>query len=380
MTLLDHGRRPALGDTVLDDADALIEEARKRHRRRRRFIVGVLLLALVCAGVVTALVAEGGFTSHTVSSVQDQPKPGAPPPGRIVALEKAGPLALSATGELYVADERRHEVLVRLSDGKFRVVAGDGTSGTAGNGGAAIGADLSNVSDLAFGPNGNLYIADGARVQVVDGAGTIHTVAGGGTEVPGPSGTPALSASLRPAVASIAFSRSGKLYLATPSELFELTSQGTLRKVRAVVATGVTKGQPLGSFGQIAVGSDGDVYVSSLARGWSAYEITPGGKATYLGYARRDGGAPANLATGPGGFVEVGTGSSIMGTRGNKLTTNYTFASVPGTQWFTLDYFASAPGGVVYADDLGDAAFQPLQQLVEVRDGHPTVLWQHPNR
>jgi hypothetical protein len=78
--------------------------------------------------------------------------------------------------------------------------------------------------------------------------------------------------------------------------------------------------------------------------------------------------------------VEVETGSSIVRVEGDKMTTSYTFDTVPGTAWFTLDYFASAPDGTVYADDLGTGAFQPLQQLVAVRHGRPIVLWQHPNR
>jgi glucose/arabinose dehydrogenase len=257
MTLLHHDRRPGLHDPALQDADALIEEARKRHRRRRRWILGVLLLALICAGVVTAVLAHSHSTSPRISSVQDQPKQGRPFAGRAVALEQAGPLAVSPAGELYIADERRHEVLVRLGDGQFRVVAGDGTSGIAGNGGPATRAELSKVSDLAFGPHGDLYIADGARVQVVDGAGTIHTVAGGGGEVPGLSGTPALSASLGPQVTSIAFSPTDELYLATPSQLFRLTSGQRLRTVRAIVGTGPTRGRPHGSVSQLAVGGPG---------------------------------------------------------------------------------------------------------------------------
>jgi hypothetical protein len=100
---------------------------------------------------------------------------------------------------LFVVDERHHQVVVRLADGQYRAVAGDGRDGLVGDGGPATQAELSTVSDMVFGPDGDLYLADDGRVRVVDHRGTIRTVVGGGTSaVSVADGTPALSASLGP--------------------------------------------------------------------------------------------------------------------------------------------------------------------------------------
>jgi hypothetical protein len=47
-------------------------------------------------------------------------------------------------------------------------VAGDGTTGFAGDGGPATKAELSDMTDLTFAPNGDLYLADNGRVRVID--------------------------------------------------------------------------------------------------------------------------------------------------------------------------------------------------------------------
>src|ERR1700726_2253782 len=78
----------------------------------------------------------------------------------LVPLEVAGKLAVGPNGALYVADVGGDRILARLPDGRFRVVAGNGRVGFSGDGGAAVDAELSGVSDLAFSPAGALYIAD----------------------------------------------------------------------------------------------------------------------------------------------------------------------------------------------------------------------------
>jgi glucose/arabinose dehydrogenase len=307
--------------------------------------------------------------------------------GPTATLEVAGAFAVSPTGSLYVVDEARHEVLVRLGDGQFRAVAGDGRDGFAGDGGLATRAALSDISDIAFAPDGDLYIADGARVRAVGQDGMIRAVAGDGAtpaseSAGGPpteaNGTPALKAALGPSV-SIAFGPTGELYLATENELLRLTAAGKLAALRAVVRAGPGGHGPLNEFGQIAMDGRGDIYASSLQAGWSLYMVAPNGTATYLGYARRSGGNTAVLASAPGGEVNAGSASSILRLQGTHVGTAYTFNGVPGTDWFTLTYFSVAKNGTIYADDISGSGFQRYQQLVAVADGHVRALWEHPN-
>ena len=89
---------------------------------------------------------------------------------------------MGPNGDLYIADEQRNEILERHLDGHFTVVAGTGVSGFSGDEGRAVDAklDLSYGGGLAFAPDGTLYIADSGnwRVRAVTPAGIIATVAG----------------------------------------------------------------------------------------------------------------------------------------------------------------------------------------------------------
>ncbi len=377
-------RPPATGGTPdqcgPNDAEALFREAKRRERRRRLAWLGIVVI------IVGALAAVFATTRPSPPSPPHIPKltssgrlksPGLPV-GAIVSLQHAGPLAVSPNGALYVADAARHEILVRLSDGRFGVVAGDGKAGYSGDGELATKAQLSDVSDITFAPNGDLYIADGERVRVVEGNGRIHTLVGdGGSATVVANGTPALSAALDP-VASIAFTPSGQLYLATRSQLLRLSASDQLEVVPAVVTSGVNANRgPLSDFGAIAVDAQGNVYASSTFAGWSIFKISPDGVTTYLGYARRSGGNTAVVERGPGGAIEADDGPIVLRVQGTRLVTAYAVNHVPGIKEFVfMDYFALAPNGTLYADNLGPPAFEPYQQIVSVNDDHALSLWQ----
>jgi hypothetical protein len=112
------------------------------------------LVALFGAAAALALLIGSGHGSrvHKGGGVA-----GALPMGTSATLNVAGPLAVGPSGALYIADVARNRVLVRLADGRFRVVAGDGQVGFSGDGGPAVKARLSYVSGLAFSPAGSLY-------------------------------------------------------------------------------------------------------------------------------------------------------------------------------------------------------------------------------
>jgi hypothetical protein len=282
---------------------------------------------------------------------------------------------VSLSSALYVVDDSRDEVLVRVPSGQFRIVAGDGSKGFSGDGGPATHARLSDPSDMAFAPNGDLYVADGGRVRVVDRQGTIETIAGNGTSGgPVESGTPALSAPLGTQV-SFAFSPDGALYIATLTQLFRLTSAGALDAIPVAVTSGPRLG-PFDDFRQIAVDDQGNIYASSLYVGWSMFRISPTGAATYLGYDRRSGGSAAVVERGPLGAIEADNGSDIVQVQGNRLAVSADLEKIPGDAGFTFtNYFAIGPNGALYADDLGPPAFERTQRIVSVSHGHAVSLW-----
>ena len=249
--LLVGAARDATVNLVGADTEALIKEARRRRRRRwaTRLLVGAVLLGGAAAVVVLAI---SGARSRIAGAAGTA---GILPNGPLATLHVAGPLAVAPDRALYVTDVVRpgfqsdgDRVLVRLPDGRFRVVAGNGKVGSSGDGGPAIDAELSGVSDLAVGPDGSLYIADGGRIRTVSRDGVIHTIVGNGkprTTIA--NGTPALSAALVPTPPRgnplrIALSPSGQLYIATGgSQILRLTATGKLDNVRAIVTTGPGK-------------------------------------------------------------------------------------------------------------------------------------------
>jgi hypothetical protein len=364
------------------NADLLFKEARQRERRRRLIWLCVVVLLTVGVAATSATIGSPSKNSPPRATVATPGRPTSTsaPIGSIVPIERAGPLAVGATGALYVSDPVRHQVLMRLNDGRFRVVAGNGRPGFAGDGGPATKSELSDVSAMAFAPDGVLYLADGSRVRAIDQKGIIHTIAGNGRSGSVADGTPALSAPLG-SVASIAFSPDGGLYLATAhgttSQLLRLDSTGQLHVVTAILPPGqVQMAGALDGFGSIAVDSEGNVYASSTFDGWSVFRISPDGVATYLGYARRSGGTTAIVQRGAGDVIEVDDGQDVLQVEGDQLVPTVAVNSVPGINTFIFtDFFALGPNGLLYADNLGPPAFEPFQQIVSIVDGRGVSLW-----
>lgn len=73
--------------------------------------------------------------------------------------EPAG-LAVDVAGNLYVAERFTHRIRRIDVLGRMTVIAGDGVAGRAGDGGPATASRLNGPTALAFGPGGDLFIAD----------------------------------------------------------------------------------------------------------------------------------------------------------------------------------------------------------------------------
>jgi len=110
------------------NADALIKEARRL--RRRRWVIGALSLAAL-AGATTAIVLLNESSLREPTAARAGAGAGVLPNGPLATLNIAGPMAVAADGALYIADDpgtgiqSDDRVLVRLPDGRFRVVRPD---------------------------------------------------------------------------------------------------------------------------------------------------------------------------------------------------------------------------------------------------------------
>jgi sugar lactone lactonase YvrE len=114
------------------------------------------------------------------------------------SLKSPAGIALDAAGNLFIADSENNRIRKVTPDGVISTVAGNGTSGFSGDGGAATSASLSNPQGVTFDSAGNLFIADSDnnRIRKMTPAGVISTVAGNGTSGFGGDGGAATSAML----------------------------------------------------------------------------------------------------------------------------------------------------------------------------------------
>jgi hypothetical protein len=88
--------------------------------------------------------------------------------GPSITPEEPEALAAGPDGSLYIVDTGRDEVLQRLPDGRFVVVAGDGKTGYSSDGVPAADARLALDTDsgIAVGINGIVYIADSGNDRI----------------------------------------------------------------------------------------------------------------------------------------------------------------------------------------------------------------------
>jgi len=108
-------------------------------------------------------------------------------------------LAVGPNGDLYISDPRRQEVLERLPNGKFEVAVGTGVAGWSGDGGPAAQAEVDYPTSLAVAPNGTLYFVQQASsspdarsvVREVAPDGIVTTVVGAHPDCGAPGATSA---------------------------------------------------------------------------------------------------------------------------------------------------------------------------------------------
>jgi hypothetical protein len=154
-------------------------------------------------------------------------------------------VGVDTAGNIYIVDRGNERIRkVTASAGIISTVAGNGTNGYSGDGGAATSAELGEPSGVGADSAGNIYIADTAnsRIRAVNTGtqavtiagvviqpGDIATVAGDGTNGHSGDGGPATSAELG-FPSGVALDIAGNIYIAD-----ELTC--SIRKVTA--STGI---------------------------------------------------------------------------------------------------------------------------------------------
>jgi len=169
-------------------------------------------------------------------------------------------LAIDTAANLYIADLGNRRVRRVSPAGIISTFAGTGESGSSGDGGAAIAAQLTAPRNVAVDSAGNVYISEfeGHRIRRVSASGIITTVAGTGSAGYSGDGGPANKAQLA-FPAGLATDRAGSVYVAD-------SKNGVVRMITAggVISTvyGAPDGpQPIG----ISLDQSGMLYVADTS-------------------------------------------------------------------------------------------------------------------
>ncbi len=178
----------------------------QRNQRVRRISSATDLIETVVGNGQQGYGGDGG---DPLDAMINLPAGGNPPPG--------GSIVFDDQWRLYISDTNNHRIRrVDLIANTIETFAGNGTGAYAGDGGLATDASLNYPKDLAFGPDGRIYIADelNNRVRAVDvETGIIETVAGTGDAGFSGDGGPATEAQLHRPI-GLEFDAEGNLYIA----------------------------------------------------------------------------------------------------------------------------------------------------------------------
>ena len=151
-------------------------------------------------------------------------------------------IAVSSSGEVYIADSENDVIRKVQLNGLVTTVAGTpGVSGSTGDGGPAVLARLMFPQKIALGPDDTLYIGQAPRIRKVFPTGIIQTIAGDGTS--------GFAGDLGPAVkAKIYATTYGGVEVGLDGSLYigDVTNQ-RIRRVRSVMPEARVDGLPIPS-------------------------------------------------------------------------------------------------------------------------------------
>ncbi len=258
---------------------------------------------IAAAGTITTVAGTGvaGFSGDGGAAASAQ-------------LSYPSGVALDASGNLYIADTSNERIRKVDSSGNITTVAGNGCC-FGGDGGPATSAQMNGPSAVTFDAAGNMYIADtnNSRIRKVSTSGTITTVAGNGTNGFSGDGGAATSAQLRQPQ-GVAVDAAGNLYIAD-------TNNGRIRKVdtTGTISTLASLSSPFGlgidSAGYLYAATAGNT-IQRISPAGTVVTIAGTNSAGYSG----DGGpalnaqlyAPYGVAAAPNGKIVIADSNNYV--------------------------------------------------------------------
>ncbi len=281
-------------------------------------------------------------------------------PATSAQLNTATGVVVDSAGNIFIADKDNHRIRVAAGTGIITTVAGSGTSGYSGDGAAPTNARLNGPNGIALDSAGNLLIADSGNQRirrVAAGAGIISTVAGSGTPGSSGDGGAATNAQLS-SPEGIALDSAGNIFIADKdNDRIRRVAAGT--GIITTVAAGLNypRGIALDSAGNLFIADSGSHRIRRVAATTGIITTVAGGTQGYAGD-----GAPATNAqlNGPHGIAFDNAGNLFIAD-----TDNHRIRRVAaGTGIITTVAGSGTPG---YAGDGGAASDARLASPSGVR-------------
>ena len=182
----------------------------------------------------------------TISTVAGNGTTGFAGDGGLATASPASPLglAIDRAGNLYFADRSNHRIRKVSVDGTISTVAGNGAQGFSGDAGPATAASLNGPFGVSIVQDGSFFILDGGnnRIRKVTADGTISTVVGNGIRELGFSGDGGVATAVPLSLVQMAVDGAGNLFLADifNDRIRKVATDGTI----TTVAGGAEPGGP----------------------------------------------------------------------------------------------------------------------------------------
>ncbi|MDH3724396.1 MAG: PKD domain-containing protein [Thermoleophilia bacterium] len=254
-------------------------------------------------------------------------------------------LSVGADGSVYIGDTSNNRVRKLSPDGTISTLAGNGTQGFSGDGGAAIAAQLRLPVQVAAASDGSVLIADylNQRVRKISPDGIITTVAGTGATGFNPDG-PVASVNLRNPWGVAVLPNGDPLIADTYHHLIRTVTNGNVISVGGNGVAGYTgDGQatsqrlrhPMG----LSTAADGSIYFADYSN-QRVRKIDPNGNLVTLagdgasGYTGDGGPATSARLRNPRDVVADRAGNLYIADQSNhairKITPDGTIGTIAG--------------------------------------------------
>jgi len=176
-----------------------------------------------------------------------------------------GSTVVAPDGSIYFTDNSNNRVRKISSDGIITTIAGNGVQGHSGDGGPATQAEIDSPQGITLGSDSSIYFADSSYIRKVSSDGIITTIAGNGVQGHSGDGGPATQAEI--VGYDLAFGPDGSLYVTDYDRVRKIDTNGIISTIAGGNCCNLGDGGPATSASisrarGVAVGPNGSIYIS----------------------------------------------------------------------------------------------------------------------